>query len=408
MQDNRRYVERIRARHAILAIVARNRVELHHALGRLFEKGEFLARELFEGRIGAEIVLEVLHFHHSAQNRQHPREAAREPERPRRHAHFGLAPLELGNERVRYVGEPAAQERLHYHGGYSALVELPVKVFGIGVAVVYLLGVLPVEIVELDLHEVPLVDVVFGEQVVENPYVAMVREPEVAYAPGLALGEQEFEDSVVDVARPELLHSAAHTDAVQEHVVDVVRPQLFEGVAIYAYRRLPAPRGGRKIGELCRDKIFFARVAAEGYSRGALALAAAVRGRCVKIVDAAGYRAVNELVDRVLVDFAGALARGSAVERRPAHATEPEQRNLLARLRIFAHGHFARRRGSPAPALRAPESGNRRRADGRVFQKSPAPQNVLTAIFHKFFLRLYAVVARIALHANRGDRPRGA
>lgn len=109
VQENRRYVERIRARHAILAIVARNRVELHHALGRLFEKGEFLARELFEGRIGAEIVLEVLHFHHSAQNRQHPREAAREPERPRRHAHFGLAPLELGNERVRYVGEPAAQ-----------------------------------------------------------------------------------------------------------------------------------------------------------------------------------------------------------------------------------------------------------------------------------------------------------
>lgn len=108
----------------------------------------------------------------------------------------------------------------------------------------------PVDVVELDLHEIPPVAVVLREQAVEDRDVAVVGESEIADASRLAFGEQEVEDAVVDVACFELLHSAAHSHAVQQQVVDAVDLQLLERVAVHGHRRFAAPRGGAKFESL--------------------------------------------------------------------------------------------------------------------------------------------------------------
>ena len=54
------------------------------------------------------------------------------------------------------------------------LLQLRIEVVGIGVAGIYLLGMLPVEVVELYLHEVPLILIVLGEEVVEYLDVTVI------------------------------------------------------------------------------------------------------------------------------------------------------------------------------------------------------------------------------------------
>ena len=117
---------------------------------------------------------------------------------------------------VGHVREAAAQQRLHDHGGDTAFLKLAVKIFGVGVARIHLFGMVPVDIVELYLHEIPLVFVVPRQQVVEYSNVAVIREPEVAYAAGLALLEKEIKNAVVDVTFAELFHTIlTHSDTVQ-------------------------------------------------------------------------------------------------------------------------------------------------------------------------------------------------
>ena len=84
---------------------------------------------------------------------------------------------------------------------------------------------LPVDIVQLDLHEVPMVFLMKGHELVPSFVSAMERESEVAYATGLALFHQEVDHAVVKVPLLEGIHSA---DAVQEVVVNVVRLKILK------------------------------------------------------------------------------------------------------------------------------------------------------------------------------------
>ena len=84
---------------------------------------------------------------------------------------------------------------------------------------------LPVDIVQLDLHEVPMVFLVKGHELVPSFVSAMERESEVAYATGLALFHQEVNHAVVKVSLLEGIHSA---DAVQKVVVNIVSLQILE------------------------------------------------------------------------------------------------------------------------------------------------------------------------------------
>ena len=126
-----------------------------------------------------------------------------------------------------------------------AFFEFAVEVFGVGIAGIDLLGIVPVEVVELDLHGIPLVTVVLGQHAVEDRDVAVIGEAQVADTSRLAFGHQKVEHAVADVSGLELLHAAAHADGMQQHVVDPIDPELLERIAVHGDRRLSAPgRGG--------------------------------------------------------------------------------------------------------------------------------------------------------------------
>ena len=88
-----------------------------------------------------------------------------------------------------------------------------------------------------------------GEEVVEDAYVAVVGEAEVADASGAAFFGQEVEDAVVDVAVAELFHAVvAHAYAVEQHVVDVVGLELLEGIAVHGYGGVAGLALGGEVG----------------------------------------------------------------------------------------------------------------------------------------------------------------
>ena len=64
---------------------------------------------------------------------------------------------------------------------------------------------LPIDIIELYLYEVPFEFIVAGKKIVEYLDVSVVRLTEGPYSSGLSCGEEESEDPVVDVTGVELL-----------------------------------------------------------------------------------------------------------------------------------------------------------------------------------------------------------
>ena len=215
MEQNGRNVQTIRAGHTILAVVAGNRVELHHPCSRLLQELEILLRQRLQWSVGAQVVLQMLHTGHAAQHGMHARQAAGKTERPRSHAHLRLALLEAGHNGARHVGEPTAQQRFHDDSRNTALFQFAIQIFGICIPRIDLLGVLPVQIIQLDLHEVPLVFIVSGEQIIEYPDISVIRKTEIANTSRLALLQQKVEDTVIHVAVFKLLHAATHTHAMQ-------------------------------------------------------------------------------------------------------------------------------------------------------------------------------------------------
>lgn len=153
-------VNAVGAWHAVLAIVARDGFEPHHLSRSVLQKLEIVVRKGFKGGEGLQVILKMLHESHTAQDGVDPREAACEAERPRGHAHLGLALFEPGYDGSGDFGQSAAEQRLHDYSRDSSLCQLAVEVLGIGVPRVDLLGVFPIEVVELDLDEVPLVLIV--------------------------------------------------------------------------------------------------------------------------------------------------------------------------------------------------------------------------------------------------------
>jgi len=135
---------------------------------------------------------------------------------------------------VGHFGQASAKQGLHYDYRDAATVKLVVEIFGIGVAWIYLLGMLPVDIVELNLHEIPFVSVVFGQQAVKHCDVAVIGESEIAYPSGFAFGHEVVEHAVVDVTVLKRLHGViTHAYAVEEHVVDVIGLKFLERIVIH-------------------------------------------------------------------------------------------------------------------------------------------------------------------------------
>lgn len=334
----------------------------------------------------------MLHVGHAAQHGQHPGIRPREAEGPRRHAPAGFALLEAGDDVIVDLRQTAAQQRFHDDGRNAAPGQLAVEVLGVGVPRVDLPGMPPVEVVHLDLHEIPPIAVVSGKQTVEDAYIAVVREAEVAYAARLAFGEEKIEHPVPDVAGLELLHAAAHAHAVQQHVVDVIHLQFAERIAIHGQRRLAAPGRRGEVREFRGDEILLAGVALESDARDALGLPLAVGRGGVEIVHPVRNGEIHQPVHRLLVDLVGI---GSVTAHgRPAHAAVSEQRNLLARPGIDAESHRIGRNLSGSggtvrcgTALRGAPGQCRRRYGGpgtEPFEKLPAADRVSVFRIHTF------------------------
>ena len=66
-------VEPVRARHAVLASVARHHREIGENFRNVFEEFVFLFVERFERCVGAYVVLQVFHVGHAAQHGEYAR-----------------------------------------------------------------------------------------------------------------------------------------------------------------------------------------------------------------------------------------------------------------------------------------------------------------------------------------------
>lgn len=137
-------IDTIRAGHAVVALVAGYGIEVVDVVRNLHQERILVGRDRAQGRIGVQVLAEVLHIGHTAQNGQHAFGGTRETERPRRYRLLGLAALHLGNDIVGHTRQTSAEERLHNHSGNTAFVQFAIEVFGIGVARVDFVGVVPV------------------------------------------------------------------------------------------------------------------------------------------------------------------------------------------------------------------------------------------------------------------------
>ena len=187
----------------------------------------------------------------------------------------------------------------------------------------------PVEVVHLDLHEVPMVFILMVEQVIKHAHVAVVGEAQVADATGLALLQQELQQAVVHEALLQGIQSpAAH--AVQQVVVDVVHLEPLEGLLIHPQPVFPRPQILPLVRQLGGDKILLAWMSAQRIARHRLAVAALVHRRRVKVVHPMRDRIVHQPVHLLLV------------VGQPHHA-EAQQRHLVARTMLHPVGHPVQR-----------------------------------------------------------------
>lgn len=106
MQQNSRNIDPVRARHTIFTIVTGNRRILHHQVRRLVQKPGFLLRQRYQGRISADIILQMLHISHTAQHRKHMLRRPRIPESPRSHTIAGTPLLQPRHDMIVHIGKP--------------------------------------------------------------------------------------------------------------------------------------------------------------------------------------------------------------------------------------------------------------------------------------------------------------
>ena len=181
----------------------------------------------------------------------------------------------------------------------------------------------PVYVVQLNLHEIPVVFVVVVDEPVEDLHVSVIGEAEVANAACLALADEEVKQSVVDEARAEVVH-AATTNGVHQVVVDVVHLKAFERALIHLLRFLKTLHVPALVRHLRCDIVRFARVAFQGDARHVLRVSIG-RSR-VEVVHTVLNSIVHHLVHLL-------LASGQA------HHTEAQQRHFVTRVVVHTIGH---------------------------------------------------------------------
>ena len=101
---------------------------------------------------------------------------------------------------VRKFRQTTAEQRFHDDCGDVQVGQAFVEIIGVDVVLVDIVCMLPVDVVHLNLHEVPVIFVMIVEEPFDDALVAVERESEVTDAAGFALFLHKVDGSVVDVA----------------------------------------------------------------------------------------------------------------------------------------------------------------------------------------------------------------
>ena len=139
--------------------------------------------------------------------------------------------LQLSHQILWQVSQTTTQQRFHDDSRDATLLEFVIEVAGIDIVLADLVGIIPVQVVQLYLHEVPVVFVLQGEHLIKHRLLTMERETEVTDTTSLTLLHQKVHDTVVHITAIELVHTT--TDGVQQIVVDIVHLQLLHRVLVH-------------------------------------------------------------------------------------------------------------------------------------------------------------------------------
>ena len=177
-----------------------------------------------------------------------------------------------------------------------------IEVTGIDIVTADLVGIVPVQIVQLYLHEVPMIFLIEGQHLVEHRLLTMERETEVTYAACLTLFHQIIHHAVLDIAADKLIITASN--GMQQIVVDIVYLQLLQRVMIHLDGLLPLPVVAVKVGELRGNEILAPLMPAKGDACTLLRLTLTIDWRRIEIVHAMLDGIVYLTVDHLLIELA--------------------------------------------------------------------------------------------------------
>ena len=234
MAEDRRDIESVRTGHAVVAGGTRDRVEIAYLVCQMHEQRIFFGGDRPQRRIGAAVLFEVFHISHARQHGKYLLRCTGIAECPFSRRSVDVGTFHLFENMRGLFRQTTAQQRLHDDTRNTTFRQLIVQVRSVRVTRVIALGIMPVEVVELDLHEIPMVlaFVMPFEQHIEDTHIAVVGETEITDASFLFLLHKPIEDAVVHIAGVKglkgVFSSCAATDTMQQQVIHVVGAQVIE------------------------------------------------------------------------------------------------------------------------------------------------------------------------------------
>ena len=253
----------------------------------------------------------MLHIGHAAQYGQHLLRCAGKTESPRSHTALRISLLQAGKDMLGNIRQASAQQRFHHHYRNVLAAHLLVQVVGIHVTS---RCVLPVGIVQLNLHEVPVHLVVHGQCPVEFLFCTVERPAQVTNTSGFALLEQEVEQTVVKETALQAAFSGS-TQHVQQVIVDVVHLQVLQRVVIL-YSEIIVGIG--EVRHFGGDEELVARMTLQGDTCRLFRPALHIDRSRVEIVHAMFDGVIHQPVHFFLIDDVTVTTR--CRKCRPAHA----------------------------------------------------------------------------------------
>ena len=242
--------------------------------------------------------------------------------------------LKLGGKILRQICQATTQQRLHDNSGYTLLRKFCIKIAGIDITLAYLVGIVPVKIVELYLHEVPVILIMHGEHLIEDTLLSVERESKITDTSCLALFKKEIHDAIVDITSMKLIH--ASTNGMQQIIVDIIHLEFLHRVKIHPFRLLKRPVVVVKIREFRSHEILITLMAAQGNASATLRLSLTIDRRSIEIVQPMFDSIIHLFVDHLLIKLIAIIHL-----RRQAHHAISQQRHFLLSLGIHTICHLA-------------------------------------------------------------------